>query len=385
MKNRQNLLKTFTKNKTVLEELTNYTKNQFTLNEIDFTALSAIPNDPQIPVWENYLTISQEIGVYQMLKKYLIPFQFPIQKGISQSAAYKAASLRGQSTKLMKEAIGLELHRPEILELNLYQSVAGKIPVLIVPNQNDFQTVIQALAFKNEPKPIPQSMGASIIKGLNNWERINRLKENWQSQSQTNSWQTYFKQSILPNKSLFQDKLIVLSRKPYSGVSATVLGLTEEKWLEYSLNIRLEHECAHYFTLRYLGGMYTNMHDELIADYMGITKTRGYFDSNWFLSFIGLSGESYRKGGRLENYLGTPRLSDIAVEVLQLIMISASEHVADFNRSIGSFNSIEDRVAQLVTLSSLRLDEIAAPDGNKKLLERYQSVVEQLYSSTKCQ
>ncbi len=330
-----------------------------------------LSNEAFINSWETYRKESKEIGVFEVLKKYFVGFQFPIQQGISQTMTYKMAYSTGKDVTSMKDATGLVLIKPESLKLFLYDSIAGLIPVLVVPDEKDFQSIIQAFVFKNEPKSIPSSMGAAIIKGLINWNRIKQLQKQWVSHHPLGNWNTFFKNSVIPNKTLYQDKLIVLSKKNYSGVAAATLGLEREEWLEYSLNIRLEHECAHYFTYRYLGTMRNNMHDELIADYMGITKVLGHFKSDWFLAFIGLEGSMFKKGGRMKNYLGKPELSTKAFDVLKYIMIAASENVSSFNHSL-NVNKVEtNSTLQLLTLCSTSLEEMAVENGVDRLLDNH--------------
>lgn len=370
---RQNLLRRFSQEETVIEELTAYTRNRFTFSELDQQTFFSLPDEPQTRRWTYYVEAAHQIGVYPLLKRYISPFQFPIQKGISQWSPYRSVTLKGKSAQDIPEATGLVLQSPETLEIKMYKSIVGSIPVLIVSHEQDFKTIIQALAHKNEPKSIPASMGASIIKGLNNWDRIQQLKKIWKIANPGGRWATYFKQSILPKKNLYQDTLIVLSTKPYSGLSAKKVGLSEEEWLRHSMDLRLEHECAHYFTLRHLGGMHVNMHDELIADYMGITQVLGHFRADWFLAFIGLSDKGYQPGSRLENYVGKSGLSDSAFLILQDILRAAIEQVATFNCAIQSTNTLPERIAQLLSLSALTLEEMAVSDGERRLVEKYES------------
>lgn len=378
IKNAKDLLLTFTQNQEVIRELLSYTENAFDHSQLNYQNLVSLPDEVQISTWEKYLELSQKIGVFQTLKKYLTAFQFPIKEGISQSKAYRSATLRGTNTSQLEEASGLELRDPDSLELEIYHSVAGKIPVLWVSEPKDFKSIIQALAYKNEPRHLPDSMGASIINGMNNWNRINQLRHSWESQNSMLNWGTYFKEQVLPNKSLYQDRLIVLSKKPYSGIPASELGLTQDDWIEKSSLLRLEHECAHYFTLRYLGGMYIHMHDELIADYMGIIKVLGHFNPDWFLSFMGLKGKTYKKGARLENYLGPKGLTPHAFAILQDIMRAACVQLHAFHREIGKDNSLQNRTFQLLSLASLSLVEIAAKHGQESLLEVYYALSKDL-------
>jgi hypothetical protein len=109
-------------------------------------------------------------------------------------------------------------------------------------------------------------------------------------------------------------------------VPASRLGLTDEGWQALSLAIRLEHECAHYFTRRVLGSMTNTLHDELIADYVGITLANGEYRPEWLLHFMGLENHPrYRTSGRLGSYRGDPPLSESAFRILQSLVVSAAQ------------------------------------------------------------
>ncbi len=366
------LLQRYTRKASVLEELMRYTRQTFVSSSFTQPVYFPLPDEPHIATWENYLDRAEEEGVFQTLCNHLVQFCFPIREGISQTEDYRAATRKGHATEAMGEATGLKLEEPEGLELRIYQSLAGKVPVLKVSHKGDFQTIIQALSYKNEPLPVPASMGAAMISGINNWDRIRRLKANWQRTQPLGSWEQQFKQSVLPHTALYQDKLIVLSQAPYSNVPAETLQFDHEKWLQYSAEIRLEHECTHLFTLRYFGSMRNNMHDELLADYMGISRITGGFRSDWFLRFIGLEGyPRYREGGRLENYRGTPPLSPQAFEILQQIMVQAAQQVETFDRSLGPMQSLSDRSRRLLALCSLTLEQLAAANAVEKLTQSY--------------
>jgi len=362
---RKNRLRSYTTIEAILTELTTYTKNKFSPDNA-INGYRDFVDEPQITTWTRYIAEAEQLGIYETLKKYLIQFQFPIQENISQTDEYKNATLRGANPQNLKSATGLVLQAPEQLKLSLYTSIAGNIPVLIVENRTDFLSIIRALSGRNEPKPIPDSMGAAMIKGLNNWDRLRTLKRNWQNNPNPN------KGDLLSNKSLYQDRIIVLSRIPYSNVSAEMMGLTSTDWLDKSLKIRLEHECAHYFTLRHFGKMANNMHDELIADYMGICGVLPSYKSDWFLKFIGLEAyPNFRTDGRLKNYLGKPALSTSAFKVLQTIIKNAADNLEVFDQQISISGEDADRKLRLLTLCHLNLVDIAAEEGVELLSEVY--------------
>jgi len=354
-----NRLRYFTSDDDLIDELLVYTKNSFFQKNQGFEYKN-LKDEPQIATWEKYIEESKSIGIFPTLKKYLVQFQFPIQKDISQSETYKDVTLKGISTTNMPLATGLVLREPDKLKLFLHTSLAGKTPVIIANNRFDFQTIVQSLTCRNEPKAMPDSMGAAMIQGLNNWHR---LRDAIQYASQ---------KSVLANKVLYQDRIIVLSRIPYSNIAATAMNLPEDDWLDKSLSIRLEHECAHYFTLRQFGKMTNNMHDEIIADYMGICSVLPQFNAQWFLRFVGL--EDYpvlSKGGRMKNYLGKPPLSANAFTILKTIVKRAAENVERFDVKLGKPIDDMDRRARMIALCKLNLTEVASKEGVHLLCEAY--------------
>ncbi|WP_344930719.1 DUF7005 family protein [Aquimarina addita] len=368
-------LKEYTDNEAVISEVLTYTKNKF--SSVNIGKLDAITDtdEPYIEAWNQYVDESKTIGVYETLKKYLVPFQFPIQKDISATDAYRDAMLRGVSTQKMESATGLQLEKPPAMQLKIYQSIAGKIPVLIIPDDTDFCAIIQAFFHKNEPIDTPESMGAALINGINNWDRIHSLKMQWQAVNPFGNWSEEFKKQIMPYPALYKDKIIVLSTKPYSNVSANSLGIAHNDWIDYSLQIRLAHECAHLFTLKQYGHMTTNMHDELIADYAGITKVLGRFNKKWFLCFMGLEDYPfYRKGGRLENYLGDKEMSTEAFDILKMLINNVADTLSKFDAFLGSIKTSNDRLNRIKSICELDIITMASPNGSLKLIEKYNNI-----------
>jgi hypothetical protein len=315
-----------------------------------------------VRTWQGYLDEAQSAGVFPILQQHIVQFRFPIRTGISQTDTYRQVTLRGQSPEALAEASGLTLVRPESLQLFLYASPAGRLPVLVAPERADFVSLVQALCYRNEPHPIPSSMGAVFIKGLNNWDRLRRLSQGVHSLNGID-WVAQHGQ--------YQDSLILLSEIPYSNVAASEMGLSETDWLKQSLRIRLAHEGAHYFTWRHFGRIHANMYDELIADYAGINAVQTHFRADWFLRFIGLENHPVlRKKGRLCNYLGQPPLSQAARHCLQRILIDSARQLEIFDRQ-NICNGEADFALRLWAICQHHLLDIAAPDGSQRLLQTY--------------
>ncbi|MEG3969635.1 hypothetical protein QUA00_18740 [Microcoleus sp. T2B6] len=354
-----------------ITELLAYCQNPFSSTNLPELQTVPLASEPHLAAWERYYSQAQEVGVFTALRSALVQLQFPIQDKISQTDNYRAATRKGYLTEGMVEATGLELEKPEELQLIIHQTLAGKIPVIIAGCRADFITFVQALTKRNEPEPIPDSMGATIVAGFNNWERIRHYRQEWEAKLSTSptdaDWQAEF-QRLKLQKHLYQDCFIILSRGKYSGISAEEIGIDKEEWLRLSLIIRLEHECCHYFTRRMFGSMRNNMLDELIADYQGIVAANGgRYRADWFLRFIGLEAfPEYRQGGRLQNYRGQPPLSDGAFKILQVLVKDAAENLEKFNsQPQGELYPPELQAKLLASFASLTLVKLAADQGIK--------------------
>ncbi len=348
-----------------IEELSVYNQNLFDTLNLPKTLTFPLESESHITIWQEYLSLANKIGVWSTLKNALVQLNFPVQEGISQTDFYRAATLKGTDPQTIPEATGLVLQEPEKLGLRLHQSLAGTIPVLLPGNRSDFEALVRALTKRNEPQAIPASMGACMIGGYNNWDRIRHYRQQWFIKNPDNcsevAWQKEFK-NLIPQKELYRDCFIILSNGFYSDVAAEAINLTEAEWREFSLTIRLEHECTHYFTRRLFGSMQNNLLDELIADYRGITAVLGYYRADWFLRFMGLeSFPKYRASGRLQNYRGKPPLSDRAFAVLQALVVSAANNLEQIDRAFAKELELSHNQASiLIALANLSLEELAS-------------------------
>lgn len=347
-----------------IETLLEYNRNVFDHASLQTLTLP-LDDEPFVASWMRYKAEADEIGVFNALKKRIVQFNFPIQEGMSDAEDYKNAVKKGILNDAVRNSQGLQLCDPQGLELRIHQTPAGKIPVLIASQREDFVALLQALTRRNEPAPVPTSQGATMISGYNNWDRLWRLQDAMRQEKGDMHvnlfWPQEFKK-ILPQTSLYQDKCILLSRDYYSGVSPELLGLDDAAWKALSVTIRLEHECTHYFTKRVLSSMRNHLLDELIADYAGIIAAIGTFRADWFLAFVGLERyPAYRAGGRLENYRGTPALSDRAFAILQTLVYQAAHNLERY------VTACDDRESLLLALTTLTLEELASSQSQERL------------------
>jgi hypothetical protein len=310
--------------------------------------------------------------VLPVLREHLVQLRFPVAEGTSGTQAYAAATRKGV---LPAGTDGLELEDADGLRLFIHPTPAGAVPVLAVPRRADFEALVRALVRKNEPVPLPASMGACMVAGYNNWSRVAELRRRWET-GQVDAegaadWPAAFP-VVCARKELYQDRFILLSEGPYSGVPAERMGMAEDAWRAVSRTIRLEHECAHYFTRRVLGSMRNNLLDELMADYAGIVAAAGRYRADWFLRFCGLEDAcGCRADGRLWNYRGDPPLSTAAFAVLQRLAAAAAARVEAMDAALDPVHRTPaGRARVLLALAGSTLEEIADEGAEERLLAR---------------
>jgi hypothetical protein len=355
---RAQVLRAFGAGAAEADELLAYNRSLFALPA---SVALPLPDEPFVDAWRRYADEAAARGVLPVLREHLVQLRFPVGAGRSEDAAYLAATRRGA---LPAETDDLPVQEPDALRLFIHPTPAGAVPVVMTAHRADFESLVRALTRRNEPVPLPPSMGACMVGGYNNWGRVAELRRAWEAGAVeaggAGDWGAAFG-VLRARKELYQDRFILLSGGSYSGVPAGAMGLDAGEWSRASITIRLEHECAHYFTRRVLGSMRNNLLDELMADYAGIVAAAGRYRADWFLRFCGLEGEACRADGRLWNYRGDPPLSDAAFAVLQRIVRAAALAVERYDAGLsGDARTPEGRARVLLAMAALTLEEIAA-------------------------
>ena len=211
---------------------------------------------------------------------------------------YRHVVLRGEEpeTTRLDHYRGSEFDRMETVD-----TPAGPVRVVTLGDRRDFEIAVRGLmAAKNGPlAPIPESQGAAMLTVFN-WPRIQAHLAAFPEEEQAAEYKRFT--SVKAN---YTDMLVVLSRGPYSGVSASAMGLTEGEWLARSDTIRRYHELTHVICRRMYPEDVDPVRDELIADAVGLYAAFGRFDPETEKRFLGVKDGRY-VGGRLENYTDEP-------------------------------------------------------------------------------
>jgi hypothetical protein len=327
--------------------------------------------EPHVETWRAYLNPPPS-DFFACLQERLPQLAIPITKGIASTDAYRDVVRRGKP--FVEDAFGgrLSLERPELFRFFVGEHPSGALPVLLTPHRADFETLDRALGFRNEPVPINPSVNAHTIAGFINWDRVRRHQTAWiaaRSSADGSTWAGEMERVMKNERWRFYDRFILLCGKPYSGVSSSELGLDvgEEAWIETSTVLRLEHEFTHYATKRVYDEMKTNVLDEVICDWAGMTKALGGFRADWFLRFLGLESlPRIREDARVLAYV--PGLGEDAVALVCRLTARAAAGVEALHDEL---YAEEERPRFLLALTRLTLELLASEERERYFVAAY--------------
>jgi hypothetical protein len=293
----------------------------------------------------------------QVLARFFVQFRFPIAEGISASPEYQRATRLG--ARFREDAdlpCTVQFANAQGIRLHVHPTPAGSIPVFVASERSDFVTLLRLFLYRNEPVAVPAAIGAYMIAGFRNWHRYHSGPANDQS----------FR---------IADRFIVLSSGPYSGISPDEMAVSEDGWRKLSVRIRLEHECAHYFTRRLFGSMANNVHDEILADYSGIVNACGAYRADWAARFLGLqpSAEAL-PGARLERYIPHD-FSETDAHYLRRLTLRAIENLEQFDCDIAGERQPLHVPLAIWSLAALSLEALGSEQGARLLTEQFEHLL----------
>ncbi len=346
------------------EQLLRYAENAFRRTDPNAIATFPLPDERHLEDWRGYAARAESEGVAAVLFETLSQLSVPIRQGVSESTAYRKLTRQGEPFREEDFGGRLRLAKPEALELFIHDHPAGALPVLVTDDRDDFISLFRALACRSEPQEVSPSVNAQMIAGLNNWDRIERYRRRWERShplAPARAWRDEMKRVAAEAPGHFRDRLVIVFKSPYSAVSAATLGLawTEAEWVERSMTLRVEHEFTHYATKRLFDTMRSNLHDELLADFMGMTRAAGRFSHEWFARFLGMSDwPDVPAGGRVHAY--REELDDEALILAGHLVMDAAEKLEGIAMR---FYEEERRDDFFLALTQLGLGELASSEA----------------------
>ena len=292
-----------------------------------------LAEEPHVARWRHYeRQAGRGEALFRVLQDRLPQLCIPQKAGISSSPAYARVMRQGQPFEEKDFEGRLALDCPEVLELTIPGHFAGALPVLQTPHREDFLRLIRAIGGRCEPKNYPEGMHAMCIGGINNWDRVRLLKEQWQrgkvERLPGEVWGAALRRFAQQQPGLVRDRVLVLHTAPYGSVDHSLVPEVNDPsgWLAASGTLRLEHEFTHYATTRFYRAMRSNMLDELVADCMGFLAALGSFSAQLFRRCMGITSEGQAPdGSRAGLYM--EGFNDPAVEQILATSLKAASNL----------------------------------------------------------
>ena len=301
-----------------------------------------LPDESFVAAWKIYGTAVQHEGSLTALFPYL-----PELAPVPQSAD---GSRRVTGQDFTDACQGRVIAHPTLV---------GMLPVIVAGSHHDFVVLVQALARRGAAGDLPDSMGALFLGNYKNRSRY----DVWLAEHLVEA-----ASGLSVPKEAWIDCFAMLRPGAYSGVAASEFGLTDDEWNRCSLQIRLEHECTHYFTRRVFGAARINVLDELLADFNALRLVIGSYNPDWQRRFLGLEDAvHYRTGGRLENYFHGSLSAGACAIIIRMVRL-AIKTLAEFDRQEPIARGDTARqAAVLAAVACSSLEDLAASDAAERL------------------
>ena len=129
----KNVLETFNLDEDTFQELMEYTENKF---DINVNIPETIPDEDFISEWRCVLRACKKIG---------------IEKAFNENLPHGPEDIK--------------LRKPELTSLEIYNSIAGNIPVIYAKDEEDFYQLVIKLVNKGKDFPNIRKTGASFAFG----------------------------------------------------------------------------------------------------------------------------------------------------------------------------------------------------------------------------
>lgn len=316
-----------------------------------------LADEPCLEAWRDYAREAADDGAAAVLRRRLVQLRFPIRAGISGEAAYQGAVRRGEPPPAEG---GAELVDPDGIALAIHPTPAGAVPVVTARHRADFETLVRALASRNEPRPVPPAMGACLVRGLVNPDRLERRRLAFLAAGHPPAGWPAERARRVADRGEYQDTVLLLSTGPYSAVDAAELGLEPAGWRAISGLLRRDHEAFHYLTFRLSGRVRSHLLDEVLADLAGLLATPLPYRAATALRFLGIDEQgALRQGARLHLYVGEPPLAGEDLATAVELTVAATRNLEAALATEPRLADPAERTALLLRAASLGLAGLA--------------------------
>jgi hypothetical protein len=314
-------------------------------------------SEPFVVNWLSHLQDAGRSSVRKVLEDAIFEFTFPVATGVSNGLAHKALSTPSWAgavpLRSTVETGAPEWGTPEQWKLTLGSTAGGLLPIIEPVSRRDFVLMVQAIIHRNEPVPVPDSIGAFLVSGYTS-RKIHREVRDAIAQG--------LMAADARDPRLWSEKFLLLSSGQYSGVPAQDMGMEHDAWIKASRQIRLEHEGCHYLVRRFYPRIVFGLHDELVADFAGLMSAFGEFRAACFLRFMGIDDSGVAQPtGRFAHYQRPLTEHPEAKAAVGRLLVAAAQNLEAMFKLWDLARWTRQRQTVIPALTWLGLEEVAAP------------------------
>lgn len=266
--------------------------------------------------------------IYELSKRYPVLY-VPISEDINLN--YKETTLKGNllESSYLKDFITSE--NDYIMTIN---TEVGNVDVVFLYERHDFELFLMKTIYKCIQTDIPNTIGAMMISGINNWQKINNHLENYTGIDKNQEFKKF-----TSNKDNYKDFLLLISNGFYSNISPIEVNFEPNVWLEKSCQIRIYHECTHFICRKLWADKKNIIFDEIVADCIGLKSAFGFYDKSMAKKFLGFNDNNVYIGGRLEFYCEKSNIDIIKSKIFKFM--DFLENLEVYNREKSNFDFLK--------------------------------------------
>lgn len=247
---------------------------------------------------------------------------------------YKSAALRGE---VLSNTSLTDFQTTPMDYVKTVSTPAGEVETVFLKNRDDFLLFLRKTVYKGVCKPIPNTVGAMMIKGISNWDKINTHLNDYINAGNNDRDEEF--RRFTSDKKNYKDCLLLISDGPYSNISSEKVGLSADEWLRYSQQIRIYHECTHFICRQLWNDKKNVVFDEIVADCIGLFAAFGKYSKELALMFLGFDSSGTYCGGRLEFYCEKSDIDTLKPDILRLVNLLSE--ISDANKNDEPFTLLK--------------------------------------------
>lgn len=358
---RKNILKKVGAEETDLDLILDYNADIFDYSNLHDEITFPLEDEAFIKVWQKYEEDSANLGVFPVIRKAVPNLNFPIDDKLAETPEYKDAVLYANISEERFNSKGLDLKAQDQLQLTIIPSDAGSLPILYIPEREDFEAILKAVNHSNTNHKILPEVTSSLMREFRNTARIAVYRDRYQKKKALMNLNTTWRDEyakILLRKELYLDSLIAVFGGGASAVSADDMGLPEDEWNAKSIVIGREKETIKYYMKRIFMVEKPHPYVELIAYYIATKTALGSFQADKLLKIMlpGPDSKLPACGLGAEKEKFSPKIYD----VLKKLIEKAAHNLEDFEKIYANELEVHDQNLILISLTNITLEELAS-------------------------